>query len=118
MQIRAINDNIICTNADFGDQVTSAGLIIKSNLEKSQGITPRWFRVFEVGPDIQGLLPGEWVLVEYGRWTEAFELSDDRTDSPTRFWKVDPKACLATSDEKPQTFYYNSSVEPSVYRSR
>jgi len=111
MILRAINDNILCTEADFGDQVTEAGLIIKSNVEKSQGITARWFKVFEVGPEIDWLTPGEWVLVEYGRWSEALKVDDERLpEGQNEIWKVDPKCCLATSAEKPETFYYNSNV--------
>jgi hypothetical protein len=111
LKIRALGENIICINADFGDQVTQSGLVIKSNIDQSQGITSRWFEVFEVGPDITWLTPGEWVLVEYGRWTPHFELEDDRLPGgKTKAWKVDPKGCLATAEQKPETFYYNSDV--------
>lgn len=101
--IRAYKDNILCTEGDFGDQVTGAGIIIKSTIGSTDGVVPRWFKVFEVGPKIDWLAPGQWVLVEYGRWTEALELKDDRfeTDSKVdKVWKVDPKGCLAVSDEK------------------
>lgn len=110
-RVRAIKDNILCTDADFGDQVTNSGIVIKSNIEKSQGIASRWFKVFEVGPDVVGLTPGEWVLVEYGRWTDGFDMQDDRLpEGKAKVWKVDPKGCLATSEEKPDTFYYNSDT--------
>lgn len=111
--IRPIRDNILCINADFGDYVSDAGLIIKSNIKESQGITPRWMQVFAVGPDINWLQSGQWVLVEYGRWTESIEMQDDRFDTDDNkmdVWKVDPKGCLAVADEKPNTFNYNSDV--------
>lgn len=94
--IRAIRDNILCINADFGDYVSEAGLIIKSNIKDSQGITPRWMQVFEIGPEINWLQSGQWVLVEYGRWTESIEMQDDRFDTDDNkmdVWKVDPKGC-------------------------
>lgn len=107
MKLKPFGDNIICTDADFGDQTTESGIIIKSNVEKSQGITPRWFRVFAVGEDISSLTPGQWVLVQYGRWTESFEFDDDRESETKKFWKVDPDGCLAVADQKPDTLYYN-----------
>ena len=112
-RLRAIRDNILCTDADFGDQVTESGILIKSNMGQSQGITPRWMQVFEVGPDIDWLTPGQWVYVEYGRWSEGMKLSDERFDTDNgkkEIWKVDPAGCLAVADEKPNTFNYNSDV--------
>ena len=104
MKIRAIKDNILCVDGSFGEQVTEGGIIIQNTSGKEEGIVPRWFRVFEVGPDIDWLEPGQWVYVEYGRWTEAMKLQDDRFDTDNNkaeVWKVDPKGCLAVSDEVP-----------------
>lgn len=120
-RIRAIRDNILCINADFGDYVSESGLIIKSNIKDSQGITPRWMQVFEIGSEINWLQTGQWVLVEYGRWTESIEMKDDRFDTDDNkmdVWKVDPKGCLAVADEKPNTFNYNSDVIASEKKSR
>jgi len=120
-RVKAIRDNILCINADFGDYISEAGLIIKSNIKDSQGITPRWMQVFETGPEINWLQSGQWVLVEYGRWTESIEMQDDRFDTDDNkmdVWKVDPKGCLAVADEKPNTFNYNSDVIASEKKSR
>lgn len=119
MKVKALGDHIICINADFGDQVTKSGLVIKSNIDQSQGITSRWFQVFEVGPKITWLTAGEWVLVEYGRWTPQFTLTDERLPGgQAKAWKVDPQGCLITSAEKPETFYYNSDVVTADKMSR
>lgn len=104
-ELEPVRNVIVCTDADFGDQVTQAGIVIKSNLKESQGITSRWMRVYKVGPKVDFIAPGEWVLVEYGRWTEAFE-----ADNHDEAYRVDPKGCMAVSDEKPEAFYYNSDV--------
>lgn len=111
-ELEAIRDVIVCCDAEFGDQQTSAGIIIKSNIKESQGITSRWMRVHKVGTDIDFLQPGDWVLVEYGRWTEGFEV-----DGIEEAYRVDPKGCMAVSDEKPDTLYYNSDVVASEKRS-
>ena len=114
MKLRAIRDNILCTDGDFGDKVTASGLIVQSSIGKSEGIVPRWFRVFEVGSDVDWLEPGQWVYVEYGRWTEAIEIEDDRFDTSNnkkKVWKVDPKGCLAVSDEEPgDTITFNANT--------
>ncbi len=100
------HDNIVCTDADLGDQTTSAGIIIKSNVKESQGITSRWMRVHKVGPEQELVSPDQWVLVEYGRWTEGFAI-----DGIDECYRVDPLGLLAVSDEKPDTgLYYNDNV--------
>lgn len=103
--LQSVRDVIVCTGADFGDQQTAGGIIIKSNIKESQGITSRWMQVYNVGPDIDFLQPGDWVLVEYGRWTEGFAV-----DGHDEAYRVDPKGCMAVSDTKPETLYYNSDT--------
>ena len=95
MPLRPINDNIICSDGDFGDHVTASGIIVQSTIGKSEGITPRWFKVKYIGPDVDWLEVGQWVLVQYGRWTEAFTFENEK------LWKIDPNGCLMTSPEKP-----------------
>ena len=110
-RINPIRDNILCTDGDFGDQTTQSGLIIKSTIGKEEGVVPRWFKVLAVGPDIDWLQPGQWVYVEYGRWTEGFKIrpQDDRLEDDQKIWKVERKSCLAVSDEKPDTLNIKST---------
>ncbi len=118
MKLRAIRDNILCTDGDFGDKVTASGLIVQSSIGKSEGIVPRWFRVFEVGSDIDWIKPGQWIYVEYGRWTEGVEVEDERFDTPNnkkKIWKIDPKACLLVSEEAPSdTIVFNSDAVSAI----
>lgn len=118
MKLRAIRDNILCTDGDFGDKVTASGLIVQSTIGKSEGIVPRWFHVFEVGSDIDWIQPGQWVYVEYGRWTEGIEVEDERFDTENnkkKIWKIDPKACLLVSDEAPSnTIVFNTEAVSAI----
>lgn len=118
MKLRAIRDNILCTDGDFGDKVTASGLIVQSTLGKAEGIVPRWFRVFEVGSDIDWIQPGQWVYVEYGRWTEGIEVEDERFDTENnkkKIWKIDPKACLLVSEEAPSnTIVFNTEAVSAI----
>ncbi len=111
MRIRAYSDNILCTEADFGDQTTQSGIIIKSTMGKEEGVVPRWFKVFEVGPKIDWLQPGEWVYVEFGRWTEGFTAKDDRLEEGQKLWKVDPSGCMAVSPDGPEGTVSISSAQ-------
>lgn len=108
-RVRPLKDNIFCTDGDFGDQTTESGIIIRKTIGKEEGIVPRWFKIFEVGPDIDWLETGQWVLVEYGRWTEGLKVQDERLQPDEKIWKVDPKGCLAVSDSKPKDINLKTS---------
>lgn len=114
MNVKAINNNILCTDADFGDYVSQSGIIVKSNMGKSQGITPRWFKIFDCGPDVHKDISsrvGWWVLVSYGRWTEGFEVEDNRFENGrAKVWKVEAESCLALAEHKTDALNYNSSA--------
>lgn len=103
MKIRAIRDSILCTDGDFGDTFTRGGILIKKTIGKAEGITPRWFRVFDTGPEVDFVRPGQWVLVAYGRWTEGVDIEDDRFSGETKkVWRVEAESCMLVSDEKPE----------------
>jgi len=110
MKQRAFGDNIICKDGDLGDVTTASGIIIKDNIKESQGITPRWFKVVSVGEQVSNLFKDDWVLVEYGRWSNSWRF--DGVD----YWKIDPAGCLATAKERPNTVYYNRSVATAAKR--
>lgn len=77
------------------------GIVIQDDLGKDNGIRPRWTRVYAVGDRVEGIKPGQWVLVEYGRWTEHTRL-DLGGPKPTRIAQIDPNGCMLVQDEKPQ----------------
>ena len=81
MKVRAYSDNILAVDGDFGDQTTKAGIIIKASIGKEEGTVPRWFKVFDVGPDIDWLTEGEWVLVAYvdGQKASLCQMKDCET---------------------------------------
>ncbi len=95
-------DTVICTDGDFGESVTESGIIIQKTIGKTEGVTARWFKVYAVGPDVKFVEPEDWVLVEYGRWTEGFaggRIVGD-LDDHERMWKVDYKSILAKTEDK------------------
>jgi co-chaperonin GroES (HSP10) len=102
--IAPVKDNVIASDMDFGDQRTATGLIIPTDDGKSFGIKPRWAKVYSVGPTQKDLVPGDYILVEHGRWTRGvdFDLEDG---SKLTLRKIDLEAILLVSDEKPSDAY-------------
>lgn len=95
--IKAIGDHIIAKEGNFGSEISEGGIYIQKTIGKTEGIVPRWFKVVDVGPeDKLGLVPGEWVLVANGRWTEGFKLGG------IEYWRLDPNGCLVVSEERPK----------------
>lgn len=72
--ITPIKDRVLVIDMEFGEQRTQAGLIITDDDGKSHGIHPRWAKVFKVGPLQTQVMPGQYVLIDHGRWTRAIDV--------------------------------------------
>ena len=99
-KLRPIQAHILVRDMNFGEQQTASGIVLKSDDGKSEGVRPRWCKVFAVGPEQQDVKAGEWILVEHGRWTRGLEVEED---DGTKFtiWRVDPNGIMMSADEKP-----------------
>jgi co-chaperonin GroES (HSP10) len=101
-----LRDYIFVTDLEGRVQKTKAGIIIPDDNMKAHGIKSRWCRVWRCGPNVTMVKPGEWILVEHGRWTNkiSIELPEGTTDC----WRVEPSAIQVVSDsaERP-----NNTVE-------
>ncbi len=76
--LKAIGDNLLCINGDFGEKRLASGIYLLNDDAKETGIRSRWFQVLSVGPQIKDeLKPGYWVVVKHGRWTTNIKLSID-----------------------------------------
>jgi co-chaperonin GroES (HSP10) len=99
-KIIPLKDNVLVSDMDFGFEKTKSGIIVTSDNGKTQGIHPRWGKVWAVGPEQTDIKVGEWVCVEHGRWTRTIEFETNNEIVELRM--VDTKAILMTADEKPQ----------------
>ena len=116
-----IRDNILITDMDFGEQITSAGIFIPSDDGKSEGVKSRWGRVWAIGPEQLDVKVGEWILLEHGRWTRGVTVvQDDGTEIIIR--RADTTAILMVSEEKPDQIIYgahstvtHATVDPSTF---
>jgi co-chaperonin GroES (HSP10) len=100
-KIKPLKDKILVSNMDFGFEKTKSGLILMSDDGKTQGIHPRWGKVWAIGPEQKDIKVGEWVCVEHGRWTRTIEFESENDVVELRM--VDTKAILMTADEKPDS---------------
>ena len=99
-KIKPLSDKVFVSDMDFGMQQTASGIFIPSDDGKTQGIHPRWGRVWAIGDKQQDVKIGDWVLVEHGRWTRTIKYeNNDGSDIEVRM--IDSEAIIAIADEKP-----------------
>lgn len=99
IRVRAIKDDILVTDMDFGEIKTKSGIVLRSDNGQSHGIKPRWGLVYKVGPQQKDFKPGQWVLVEHGRWTRKIKINDGESEKEIQ--KVENSSILAYSNDKP-----------------
>jgi co-chaperonin GroES (HSP10) len=106
-----LNDNVLVSDMSFEEQRTATGIYIPSDDGKSEGIKPRWGKVWAIGPKQQDVKLGEWILIEHGRWTRGVTVQDENGDE-TVIRRVDTKSILASADEKPGGVYFGDYTKP------
>lgn len=97
--IQAIKDHVLVRDMHFGERRLSSGLVLLNDDEKTEGIRPRWGRVYAVGPEQNDVQVGQWVLIEHGRWTRGLKIDVDGDEFVIR--RADPKCIIFVSDEEP-----------------
>ena len=107
-KIKPIRDHVFVSDMEFGHQKTASGLYIPSANGKSEGIVPRWGKVWAVGPEQEDVTVGEWVLVEHGRWTRTVEVEQPDGDL-LEVRMVETKAIIMASLDEPQNNIYRTN---------
>lgn len=100
MKLRPLKGNIFA-QLQVGERVTKSGIVLRDDNGKMEGIRPRWGKVWQVADDITYIKPGQWILVEHGRWTMAITIKDD-LGNDFKFSKIDPNGILCVQDEAPE----------------
>ncbi|OUU16008.1 MAG: hypothetical protein CBC05_09100 [Crocinitomicaceae bacterium TMED45] len=102
-KIRPLRNKILVKSIDQGMRKSKGGIILPSTDKLEQGaggIRPRWAEVYAVGSEIDFLKPGDFVLMEHGRWTKGVQVEDDGEEFDLRV--ADPEGILGTSDARPE----------------
>ena len=97
--IKPLRDYILVTDMSFEQRTLNSGIILLGDDGKTDGIRPRWARVFAVGPEQRDIKPGQWILAEHGRWTRGSLVEIDGEEHAVR--RVDSAAILLVSDDQP-----------------
>ena len=108
--IRPLHNQVIVSDMDFKERVTTQGIIVLNDNGKSEGIRPRWGRVYAVGPKQKDYKVGQWIMVAHGRWTRGAEVEVNGEELSIR--KVDLEEILLVSDEKPDDSTMSTVVIP------
>ena len=104
IQVRPLSKDLLVINMDMGEQVTSGGIVILSDDGKAHGVKPRWAQVYKVGDQCEvDVKPGQWVLIEHGRWTRKIKIDDGEGEK--EFQKVEVTSVIAVADQRPNDFY-------------
>lgn len=102
LQIDPVRDHVIFTfvedisNERFINSTSSGILTTSNSLEQTNH--PRWVKIHAVGPKAYDVKPGDYALVEAGKWTNQFVVDG------TRYWKTDESQLLAVSDQPGATY--------------
>jgi hypothetical protein len=112
--IRAILDHIIVRDMSFDAyELTKGGLIMLGDDGKTDGIRPRWAKVYAVGPDQTDVKPGQWVFIEHGRWSRGVFVNINGEEFVIR--RADPAGLIFVSDEEPENVV---GISNSVHASK
>ena len=114
--ITPIKNHVIVAEMNFGERKLSSGIVLLGDDAKTSGIRPRWAKVYAVGPTQLDVVPGQWILVEHGRWTRGVNVEIDSVAFTIR--RVDSDAILAVSDEQPDSDDIISSAVQAQQKSR
>ena len=99
--IRPLGKNIILRDMSFEARKLDSGIVLLNDDGKTDGIRPRWGKVWATGPDQTDVTVGQWVLIEHGRWSRGIKIVKDGEEFTIR--RADPDSILIVSDEEPNS---------------
>ncbi len=102
--ISPLPDHVLVVDMEKGDKVTKGGIILRDDNGKEHGIRPRWAKVYKVGRRVDYVKPGEWILIDHGRWTygvDARFVDENGVEQKLYVQRVDTNDILLVSDTCP-----------------
>ena len=115
-EIRPLKNSIIVTDMSFEGRQLSSGIVLLGDDGKTDGIRPRWARVYAIGPEQQEVRVGQWILIEHGRWSRGLKIIKDGKETTIR--RADPEAVIFVSDTQPENIDTISNALHAERRSR
>lgn len=110
--IKPLGNNVIVRDMSFEGRTLDSGIVLLGDDGKTDGIRPRWARVYAVGEEQTDVSVGQWVLMEHGRWSRGIKITQEGEELTIR--RADPEAIMMVSDEEPNS----ESIANSVHAER
>lgn len=112
-RLHPLGKNVIVRDMNFEGRKLNSGIILLGDDAKTTGIRPRWARVYAVGPEQTDVTPGQWVMIEHGRWSRGLQVEVEGEQFIIR--RVDPECIIFVSDQEPD---YDDTISDSVHAER
>jgi co-chaperonin GroES (HSP10) len=112
-EIKPLHDSVIVTEMDFSGRQLASGVILLGDDGKTDGIRPRWARVYAIGPEQRDVSVGQWCLIEHGRWSRGLKIIRDGEEIIIR--RADPNAIIFVTDERPESI---DTISTAVHAER
>lgn len=108
-KVKAFGDRILAIMVDkpTGFKKSRSGLLIADKDMDQGSIRPRWFKIYDVGEQIDWVSPEQYVLVAHGRWSNGITYGD----SDEKIYLLDNKELLAVSEDKPEGVEFEENIE-------
>lgn len=107
-KLHPLHDNVLVRDMSFEGRQLQSGIFLLGDDGKTDGIRPRWAQVYAVGPEQKDVVPGQWILIEHGRWSRGIEVEIDEEKFTLR--RVDPDCIMFVSDQEPDNIDTMSSA--------
>lgn len=112
-EIRPLKNSVIVTEMSFEGRQLSSGIVLLGDDGKTDGIRPRWARVYAIGPEQRDVSVGQWVLIEHGRWSRGIKIVKDGEEIVIR--RADPESIIFASDTEPENI---DTISTAVHAER
>ena len=112
-EIKPLHNSVIVTDMDFNDRKLASGILLLGDDGKTDGIRPRWSKVYAIGPEQKDVQVGQWILVEHGRWSRGLKIVKDEEEFVIR--RADPEAIIFVSDDEPEDI---NTISTAVHAER
>ena len=100
-KIIPLRNTVFVTELESGNKMTAGGIVVLDDNMKDSGIRPRWGKVWSVGPEVDDIQAGQWILIKHGRWTYGMDVESDNGEV-FKIWRVEyPDSVELVSDENP-----------------
>ena len=98
--ITPLKKRVLVSDMHFGETRSKGGIIIPDDDGTSEGVHPRWAKVYAIGKEQKDVKVGQWILVAHGRWSRAFKVKKDGVELEVRM--IDENDILLVSETEPE----------------